>query len=393
MPVETPQSSGPEPSFALVAGELSGDRLGAGLIRALRKRYPQARFEGVTGPEMVAEGCHSLADVEALSLFGVGEVIREIPRLLRLRRDLKKHFLTRRPDVFVGIDAPAFNNTLEAQLRAGGLKTAHYVCPTVWAWRKGRVRHIRRAVDLMLSIFPFELPFLQENGVPARYVGHPLADELPINPDQAAARRALGLEAGTQYLALLPGSRRSEVAQLGRPLLETAAWLHERLPALRFVAPLATARVREIFEAQVAEFAPDLPLTCVDGQSRAVLTASDTALLASGTATLEAALLKTPMVVVYVLTPFNTVLARAFGLDRLEFFSMPNLVAGRGLVPEYRQQQVRPDILGMWTYQLLTSASARQRQLDGFKAIHEVLRCNADEQAADAIAALLADRA
>ena len=374
--------------IALIAGEVSGDWLGAGLIGELQKRYPNAIFEGVTGPQMRAAGCASLADIEALSLFGVSEVIREIPRVLKLRRELFAHFMRCQPDVVIGIDAPAFNTALEKRLRVQGIRTAHYVCPTAWAWRKGRVRSIRASVDLLLSIFPFEREFFDRHNVPVRYVGHRLADELPMHPNAMAAREALHLEPDALYLGLLPGSRRSEVKYLGPAFIETARWLNARLPGLRLVAPMATPAVRALFEQQLAQ-APGVQVTLVDGRSREVMLACDSLLLASGTATLEAALLKTPMVVAYALSPFNKAIATLLGVHKIQFFSMPNLIAKQALVPEFRQHQVRPEILGPWAYRLLTSAGARQRQTLGFDDIHEQLRCNADATAAQAVAELI----
>lgn len=375
------------PRIAIVAGEVSGDRLGAGLIAALKKRYPDAVFEGVTGPLMRAAGCESIADIEELSLFGVSEVVREIPRVLRLRRELFQHFTRsdqKRPDVFIGIDAPAFNTRLEHKLRAHGVPTMHYVCPTAWAWRKGRVRSIRASVDLLLSIFPFELEFFKEHDVPIRYVGHPLADELPMHPDPQAAREALGLDASGQYLGLLPGSRRSEVKYLGPAFIQTALWLQQRMPQLQFVAPMATPGVRKLFEQQLQN-APDLNVTLIDGRSRELMLACDTLLLASGTATLEALLLKTPMVVAYAFSPVNKAIAHLLGVHKIKYFSMPNLIAKRGLVPELRQDQVRPEILGPWAYRLLNSSAAREKQLVAFDDIHDQLRCNADNLAAQAV--------
>lgn len=377
------------PRIALVAGEVSGDWLGAGLIEALRRHFPDAQFQGVVGPRMRAAGCEPLADIEELSLFGVSEVVAEIPRVLALRRRLFRHFCSEPPDVFVGIDAPAFNTGLERRLRRAGISTIHYVCPTAWAWRQGRVRGIRKAVDRLLSIFPFEPDFFREHGIAVDYVGHRLADELPMWPEQPAARTALALDAQACWVGLLPGSRYSEVKYLGPTFIRTAQWLRQRMPAVRFIVPMASRRVRDLFETQMAEIAPELDITLVDERSREVMIASDALLLASGTATLEALLLKTPMVVAYAFSPFNAVLARMLGVSRLAWFSMPNLIAQQSIVPELRQQQVRPEILGPWLYRLLNASAAREGQLRAFTQMHERLRCDADARAAAVVAELV----
>lgn len=380
------------PLFTLVAGETSGDGLGAGLIRALRGHYPEARFEGVTGPLMRAQGCESLADVEELSLFGVSEVVGEIPRLLKLRRRLFEHIQQRRPAAFIGIDAPAFNTGLEQRLKARGIPTVHYVCPTAWAWREGRTRSIRRAVDLLLAIFPFEEAFFARHGIPVTFVGHPLASELPLHPDPGAARRALGLDEQAPWVGLLPGSRRSEVSRLGPRFLETARWLARRRPGLRFVAPMANARVKALFEAQLADY-DEVDVTCVDGRSREVMRAADVLLLASGTASLEALLAKTPMVVSYALSGSNYWIARGLNLIKVEHVSMPNLLAGKALVPEFLQQEATAEFMGPWLYRLLASADARARQIEAFETIHRQLALDADARAAQAVVDLIAQRA
>lgn len=377
------------PRFVIVAGEPSGDVLGAGLIKALRAHYPSAHFEGVTGPRMRAVGCESLADVEELSLFGVSEVIGQIPRLLRLRRRLFAHIRQARPTVFVGIDAPAFNTGLEIRLRRTGVATVHYVCPTAWAWRQGRTRSIRKAVDLMLAIFPFEPAFFARFGIPVTFVGHPLANELPLHPDPTSARQALGLDGAAPLVGLLPGSRGSEVSRLGPLFIATARWLAARLPGVRFVAPMASARMRRLFEAQIAACADAPPIAIVDGRSREVMRAADALLLASGTATLEALLAKTPMVVAYILSPANYVIARSLNLIKTEHVSMPNLLAQRAIVPEFLQNEARVVSLGAWLYRLLTSATARSGQVDAFEAIHRELALDADARAAAAIVNLV----
>lgn len=380
------------PLFVIVAGEHSGDVLGAGLIRALRGHYPEARFEGVTGPLMRAVGCTSLADIDALSLFGVSEVIGEIPRLLKLRRRLFAHIRDAQPTAFIGIDAPAFNTALELRVRRCHIATVHYVCPTAWAWRQGRTKAIRKAVDLLLAIFPFEEAFFQRFDIPVTFVGHPLANELPLHPDSASARAALGLPADGALVGLLPGSRGSEVSRLGPLFIATARWLARRQPGLRFVAPMASDRVRALFEAQLAETADDLDITLVDGRAREVMRAADVLLLASGTATLEALLAKTPMVVAYQLSQSNYAIARGLDLIKIAHVSMPNLLAGRALVPEFLQSEAQPQMMGPWIYRLLYSQTARARQLEAFDAIHQQLALDADARAAQAIVDLVERR-
>lgn len=380
------------PVFCLVAGEQSGDALGAGLIVALRQTWPDARFQGVTGPLMRAAGCTSLADVDELSLFGISEVIGEIPRVLRLRKRLHQQLVAKPPSVFIGIDAPAFNTGLERRLKAAGITTVHYVCPTVWAWRQGRLRSIRRAVDLLLAIFPFEAEFFRRHGVPTTFVGHRLADEMPLHPDRTGARRALGLPERAPIVGLLPGSRRSEVSRLGPCFIDTALWLARRLPGVVFVAPMATSGVRELFEAALAPHAHALDIQLVDGRSREIMRAADGLLLASGTATLEGLLAKTPMVVSYRLSQSNYWLARSLNLIKVEHVSMPNLLAGRALVPEFLQDDAQPEIMGAWLYRLLTSPSARAAQIEGFDTIHKQLARDSDRCAATAVTELLEHR-
>ncbi|MES1925171.1 lipid-A-disaccharide synthase [Salinisphaera sp. T31B1] len=379
----------PAPHIVIVAGETSGDMLAAGLMRALRRYYPRVSFEGVTGPLMRAEGCRSLGDVEQLSLFGISEVIGQIPRLLALRRRLASHIIEARPTLFIGIDAPAFNTALERRVRAAGIATVHYVCPTAWAWRAGRTRSIRRAVDLMLGIFPFEPAFFAGYDIPVTFVGHPLADELPMHADPGAARRALGLAAKGPWVGLLPGSRHSEVSRLGPLFLATARWLSERMPGIRFVVPTANPAVRALFERQLQSDGGGLSITLVEGRSREVMRAADVLLLASGTATLEALLAKTPMVVAYRLSATNYWIARGLNLIKTEYVSMPNLLAGRALVPELLQDDADARTLGAWVYRLLCSPTARRRQVDVFETIHRELACDADASAARAVAGLI----
>lgn len=379
------------PTFALIAGEASGDLLGADLIIALRERYPDARFVGVCGPRMRAAGCEALADIEALSLFGIFEVLRHLPRLLRLRGQLRDVLLQLRPAAVIGIDAPDFNLRLEPALKAAGIPTVHYVSPTVWAWREGRVEVIRRAVDLILTLFPFEQDFYRRHAVAAQYVGHPLADAIPLQVDQRAARQQLGLPMQGKILALLPGSRGSEVTRLAWPFLETARLLCQRCDGLQLVVPLANARVRARFEAVLARF-ESLPIILVDGQSHTVLAACDAVLLASGTAALEALLHQRPMVVAYRINGLTYWVVRLLGLLKVVQVSLPNLLSAEASVPEFLQGAVQPQAMAAALQPLLDDEQAALQQTRAFRAVHEALRCNASRMAAQSIAELVEAR-
>jgi lipid-A-disaccharide synthase len=375
--------------IAIVAGELSGDLLGAGLMAALRARYPQLRFTGVGGPAMLAQGFQTVAPMERLAVMGLVEVLRHLPDLLALRRQLYRQCIADPPLAFVGIDAPDFNLGLERRLRAHGIPIVHYVSPSVWAWRPWRVRKIARAVDLMLTLFPFEAAFYREHEVRVRAVGHPLADAIPSRSDPAVARQALGLPGPDEapVIALLPGSRLGEISRLGPLLLDTAVWLHARRPDLRFVLPAATPHLYEVLAGMRAERAPALPLTLARGQSRAVMAAADVVALASGTATLEAMLLKRPMVVAYRVAPMTAWLARR--LVTVSHFALPNLLAGRELVPEFIQEAATVENLGPAVLRWLDEPLARERLTAEFDALHDLLRRDASRQAADAIVELL----
>jgi lipid-A-disaccharide synthase len=363
--------------------------LGADLIKAISSRCPEAHFEGVGGPKMIAEGCRSLVPMERLSVMGLVEVLRHLPELITIRRRLARHFLAQAPDVFIGVDAPDFNLGLEARLRRAGIKAVHYVSPTVWAWRPGRVKTIRRSVDLMLSIFPFEVEFLRRHGVPVTYVGHPLAEEIPLEPDRASARRRLGLPPEGELVALLPGSRASEVGALAEIFIDTARWCLERRPSLRFVAPLVNASIRSRFSDLLRARAPDLPITLVDGDSRSALAAADLVLTASGTATLEAMLCKRPMVVAYRVNPLTYWLAKGLKLVKVPYIAMSNLLAGEVLAPEFIQDACQVEPMGRALLEFLERpdrvAAIRARYL----AIHESMRRGGRGYAAEAVLDLL----
>jgi lipid-A-disaccharide synthase len=371
--------------IGLVAGEASGDLLGAGLIRAIRARRPDAVFEGVPGPRMMAEGCKALYGMERLSVMGVAEVAGRVRELHAMRAGLARHFGADPPAAFVGIDAPEFNLGLEARLKAAGVRTAHYVSPQVWAWRRRRIRRIARSADLMLTLFPFEAPLFEERGVAVSFVGHPLADAIPLESPAGPARAALGLPAAGAVIALLPGSRKSEVSRLAEPFLGAARWCLERRPGLQFVVPLVNGKVRAVFEQALAAF-PGLPIRLVDGRSREVMAAADVVLLASGTATLEAMLLKRPMVVAYRLSPLSYWLARR--LVYIEQYAMPNLLAGEPLVPEFIQGAATPQALGAAVLAYLDDPARVERLRRRFGELHALLRRDADERAAEAVLAL-----
>lgn len=375
--------------IALVAGELSGDLLGAGLMAALKERYPHAQFAGVGGPAMISQGLESWTPLERLAVMGLIEVLRHLPELFHIRRQLRQRLLADPPAIFIGIDAPDFNLGLERQLRAHGIPTVHYVSPSVWAWRPWRVLKIARAVNLMLTLFPFEAAFYERHGVPVRYVGHPLADAIPLRSDAQEARRALGLSlpAEARVVALLPGSRMGEVSRLGPLFLETARWLFTRRPDLHFLTPAATPRLYEVLDALRLERAPDLPLTLMQGHSREVMSTADVVLLASGTATLEAMLLKRPMVVAYRVAPVTAWIARR--LVHIPHFALPNLLAGRELTPEFFQEAATAANLGAAVLHWLDDAPAGAALAAEFALLHIHLRQDANRQAAAAVARLL----
>lgn len=375
--------SGRPLTIALVAGETSGDILGAGLIRALKARIPDARFVGVAGPLMQAEGCEAWYEMEELAVMGIVEVLGRLRRLLHIRADLTRRFTALQPDVFVGIDAPDFNITLEGNLKKQGIRTIHYVSPSVWAWRQKRVFKIGRATDLVLAFLPFEKAFYDRFNVPCRFIGHTMADAMPLDPDKNAARMTLGISPDAKCLALLPGSRGAEVEMLSGDFLKTALLLRERFPGLEIVVPLVNAKRREQFERIKAEVAPDLTMHLLNGQGREAMVASDAALLASGTAALECMLAKCPMVVGYRMKPFTFWLAKR--LVKTDYVSLPNLLAGRELVKELLQEECEPNALAKALEPLLEDGAQSHQMHDTFRDLHQQIRCNADEQAADAV--------
>jgi lipid-A-disaccharide synthase len=387
----SPAARSPHPFFVLVAGETSGDNLGAKLIHSLRQRWPDARFAGIAGPRMIEEGCEAWERVESLSVMGLVEVIPHLPRLLRIRRELLERLKADPPDVYVGVDAKEFNLRLAPRLKEQSIPVVQYVSPQVWAWRQGRVRTIGQAVDLVLCLLPFEKQFYDAHQVKAEFVGHPLADQVPLHLDPQTARASLGVQASGPVIALLPGSRGGEVSRLGPDFAATVAWLSERRPDISFIAAMANARVRAAFEQALASAGMQDRVQLFDGHAQEVMAASDAILLASGTATLEATLVKRPMVVTYRLSWLTSLLLKHLKLFKAPFFAQPNLLAGRQVVPEYFNQDVRAEILGPALIGQLERAD-RAELVQTFAGIHETLKRDASTRAAEAITELLRTR-
>lgn len=376
----------PEPKqlcIAIVAGEASGDTLGAGLIAALKKRYPMARFVGVGGAKMEAEGFTSMFPMERLSVIGIVEVLGRVVELLKRRAKLIKDLIAIKPDVFIGIDAPDFNLAIELKLRKAGIKTIHYVSPSVWAWKQKRIFKIKEACDLVLTLFPFETDIYSKHEVPVAFVGHPLADIIPFELDREEAKISLELVADKPVIALMPGSRGSEVGRLAPVFLETAHKIFDRYPNVQFVIPCANQARREQIEALLSN--STLPVTLLDGQAQRALAACDMVLISSGTATLEALLCERPMVVAYKLAPLTFYIVK--NMIKVPYVSLPNILAGRFLVPELLQNDATPDKLFDALIPLLEGKT--KEQTDSFKAIHATLKCNASERAADAVLKLI----
>jgi lipid-A-disaccharide synthase len=371
--------------IGMLAGEMSGDSLGAGLMGAIQKRTANVVFEGIGGPQMIAAGFQSLADQERLAVMGFVEPLKRLPELLRIRRRIYRHFLANPPDVFLGIDSPGFNITLERKLKEAGIKTAHYVSPQIWAWRQQRVHKIAKSVDLMLSLFPFEAKFYEQHAVPVSFVGHYLADRLPLQPDHKAAREALAIAPKQKLIALLPGSRANEVALLAPDFIGAAEWCLQRDPSLQFIIPAANAaRFQQL---AVLLNKSSLPIRLIQGRSQEVMCAADAVLMASGTTTLEALLLKRPMVVAYKFPPLSYAIYSR--LLQIPHISLPNILAGEELVPELLQDQVKPDVLGEKLMAYLENPGTVHALQQRFLAIHKTLQQNADERAADAVLSLV----
>jgi lipid-A-disaccharide synthase len=373
--------------LGMVAGEASGSILGAGLIQSIRAGNPALHVSGIGGEDMIAAGCESLHDIERLSVMGLIEPLGRLPELFRIRRELYQHFTTQKPDVFVGIDAPDFNLGLELLLKQQDIPIVHYVSPSVWAWRQKRIHKIARAVDCVLTLLPFEAEFYARHNVPATFVGHPLADKIPLVSDQLAARQQLGLEADATYIALLPGSRRNELRFLAELFLKTARVCREKNQRLKFITSAANVARDAEFQIYWKKIAPDLPLQFFVGETHNVMAAADVILVTSGTATLEAMLFKKPMVIAYRMANLTYQIARH--LVRIPHIGLPNLLARARLVPEFIQDAAQPDVMARALLDFLEHPEITAELEQRFTTIHHELRQNANQRAAEALLKLL----
>ena len=379
------------PIIALVAGEVSGDILGAGLIRALKVKYPNAHFVGIAGERMIAEGCETLVDMEEIAVMGLAEIVKHLPRLLKIRKMVVETMSAQKPDIFIGIDAPEFNLYVEDKLKAQGIKTVHYVSPSVWAWRQKRIYKIARATDLVLAFLPFEKAFYDRFNVPCCFVGHTMADSIPLKPDRHEACNVLNIDEKQSYMAILVGSRSAEVELLSTPFLQTALRLKEKFPDLKFLVPLINQKRRQQFEQFKARLAPDLDMILLDGNARQAMIVAEVTLLASGTAALECMLCKSPMVVGYRMKPLTYFLAKH--LVKTPYISLPNLLADEMLVPEMIQEDCTAEKLTEKLIPYLeqdeSAVQNRHVLIQRFTDLHQQIQCDADKQAAQAVIDLL----
>lgn len=373
--------------IGIVAGEASGDILAAGLIKQLKKRFPQAHFVGIAGPKMQSQGCQSLFDMEELSVMGLVEVLSRIRRLLFVRKSLLHYFLANPIDVFIGVDAPDFNLGLERKLKKHGIKTVQYVSPTVWAWREKRIFKIAKATNLVLSIFPFEKAVYDKHAIPCEFVGHTLADEIPLAPDKLATRKALNIQPDDTVLAVLPGSRKSEVEGLLDIFVQSSVLLTQDIPALKILIPVINRQRKNQVESYLASFPPAVDYRIVIGHSRQVMIAADAVLLASGTATLEAMLCKRNMVAAYRLNKMTHLMMR--WLYKAKFFALPNVLADEKVVPEILQEDVNPQNIAQLLLPMLKDQAVQEQLHERFTQLHLSLKKDADVQAANAVARLI----
>ncbi|WP_417438141.1 lipid-A-disaccharide synthase [Idiomarina sp.] len=373
------------PKIAIVAGEHSGDLLGAGLMQAIAKRHPNATFIGVGGPLMAERGMDSFFAMDDLAVMGIAEVFQQLPKLLKHRKNLVNYLISEQPDVMIGIDAPDFNLTVEARLKKAGIPTIHYVSPSVWAWREGRIKGIKKAVDHVLCLLPFEKDFYDRHQLPATFVGHPLADDIPMQWQQTEARNELELEPDVTYLAILPGSRKGEIARMAPVFLNVANKLAKKYPELRFVAPMISEARAIQFRELVDQYSPELDIVLPVGESRKVMAAANYLLLTSGTVALEALLIKRPMVVAYRFHWLSyQIIKRLF---HAPFFSLPNLLAGKEIVPELAQSEASEEAIEQALVRLIEQDN--QPLLEQFTNIHQQLKVSASEKAADVVESFL----
>ncbi|MCK5916841.1 MAG: lipid-A-disaccharide synthase [Cocleimonas sp.] len=376
--------------IAIIAGEASGDILGSRLITAMLQQNPALHFEGIAGVEMETVGCTALYPIEKLSVMGFSEVLPKLREILSIRKALVRRWQQNPPDLFIGIDAPDFNLKLEALLHKKGIKTAHYVSPSVWAWRESRVKKIKGNIDQMLTLFPFEVDFYNKHQIPATFVGHPLADEIPLQTDQRAARKQLGLADAKHTLAILPGSRSGEIKRIAPDFLQALKRLHQQYPDWQFIVPLINPRIRQQFEALIEQITPLLPIILIDGQSRSVMSAADQILMASGTAVLEGMLINRPMIAAYRVTASTAFIIRTFKMIKSKYYTLPNNLCDEYLVPELIQEQVTAEnICKEVDKQFQQSQQQRNYNHKHFHIMHLQLRKNASQRAAEVLLGLL----
>jgi lipid-A-disaccharide synthase len=380
-------NEGRDMKIGMVAGEASGDLLGAGLIQALRETDPNLQVHGIAGPEMLAAGAQSLYNMESLSVMGLIEPIFHLPELITIRRNLYNYYLKNPPDVFVGIDSPDFNLGLEIKLRQANIPIVHYVSPSVWAWRKKRIIKIAKAVDLMLALFPFEADFYRHHNVPVQYVGHPLADKIPLEPDRLAARQRLELDSEKIYIAILPGSRRNELKYLAELFVNTAYRCWKLRPQVEFITASANTKRHQDFQQLWRKLIPEVPIKFFEGRSHEVMEAANVVLVTSGTATLETMLYKRPMVIAYRMNAITYEIARH--IVKVPFIGLPNLLANEKIVPEFIQKEATPEKLALALLNFLDKPEEVEKLQKKFTELHLILKCNANQQAAQAVLKLL----
>jgi lipid-A-disaccharide synthase len=373
--------------IGVVVGEISGDNLAVNLIRSFRQHYPDVVFEGILGPALIKEGGNSFYPMERLAVMGLIEPLARIPELYKIRRHLIQYFTDNPPDVFIGVDAPDFNLSLEKILRARNILTVHYVSPSVWAWRQWRIKKIKKAVDLMLALFPFESTFYEKHSIPVCYTGHPLADQIPLDIDTESAKKSLGLDPHKKVITIMPGSRNHEIKYLAETFIKTAFLCFKQNPAIEFMVPLISIAHKNRFEALVSEFAPEIPFKVLVGQTRLAISAADVVLVASGTATLEVMLHKKPMVVAYRLHTLTYHIAKH--LVKIPYVSLPNLLAEEMLVPEFIQDRAQPELLSAAILDMLSPTFDRQKLVNRFTALHQLLKQDGSDIAANAILKLI----